>query len=503
VLFGRVPGGGLHLQMCTTRKDLHRLDGLRNAGENVVGEEERDEDDNEENEEYGAGDDQASANETRREAAEQDGGNKGAPGGPGDLSDGGWTMYPSGMLSPSDDLSKTSSIDVDAWKFATFSSSLWLDFDGNMQLTSKGSSSELEPNQGLTRPKEWFGSLRREKAQFAERFNVIRGMPHLSGKTENKLEKYVRSLPCDDISSESDNFLSVFDGVGELGKSAGKFARQLANNAEIHSRINFPAKDRPPATVKDNWSNQILDVAHRDTVRRWNREWGPGASTAVVLSLTSCSGASGRTHTLHECVYGDSRWVLLRKQGERYACVYLSHEMHYNARQRNPPPMQLTSSTTRLHEGSAFYCDFKEVQEDDVVIMGSDGLFDNLVGQKAADRDQTLKSWVENAVQETCERCKDGCEVCKVMRDEGGGHRIPVLCIGEHLQREASKNMESGDPATGRFLYKPDDLAITVSRISMGTLPDLTKQTCKKMRVSAAIPNSIFEGLVVIMTVMT
>jgi serine/threonine protein phosphatase PrpC len=312
---------------------------------------------------------------------------------------------------------------------------------------------------------------------------VIRGMPYLSGKTENKLEKYMnpKTMPCDDASSESDNFLSVFDGVGACGVWSGKFARQLAIEARRHSKneVCLFDKDKELTKDKDNRSITILKSAHRKSIENLEKRMKePGASTAVVLSLTSCPGTSGQKHVLHECVYGDSRWALLRKKGEGYECAYLSHEMYYAQRSDRPmTPMQLQSPSQKLHEGSKFYWKFRYVYEDDVVIVGSDGLFDNLVieGSRRKPSDEVLKLELERAMQETCERCKDGCEVCKVMRDEG---RIPVLCIGEHLQRVASENMK-------RTGGKPDDLAITVSRISMGTRPDLTKQTCTEMKVSA------------------
>ena len=501
VLFGRAAKGGLHLQMCTTKDDLDRLHELRNARTySIDGEEEGDdegatgsEDDDDDDEQDHHPDDAASGEGTDGEAAEKhDVQMRDDTRGDAELderSDDDLDRSPwhSGFATPelkSNVETPPSGMDARKWKFATFASSCWVQKDGRMELASENNEGpQTRSEERWVQSREWFDSVRREKAQFAERFNVIRGMPYLSGKTENKLEKYMnpKTMPCDDASSESDNFLSVFDGVGACGVWSGKFARQLAIEARRHSKneVCLFDKDKELTKDKDNRSITILKSAHRKSIENLEKRMKePGASTAVVLSLTSCPGTSGQKHVLHECVYGDSRWALLRKKGEGYECAYLSHEMYYAQRSDRPmTPMQLQSPSQKLHEGSKFYWKFRYVYEDDVVIVGSDGLFDNLVieGSRRKPSDEVLKLELERAMQETCERCKDGCEVCKVMRDEG---RIPVLCIGEHLQRVASENMK-------RTGGKPDDLAITVSRISMGTRPDLTKQTCTEMKVSA------------------
>jgi len=104
-------------------------------------------------------------------------------------------------------------------------------------------------------------------------------MPYLSGKTENKLEKYMnpKTMPCDDASSESDNFLSVFDGVGACGVWSGKFARQLAIEARRHSKneVCLFDKDKELTKDKDNRSITILKSAQNGRVAEV--EWLIGA----------------------------------------------------------------------------------------------------------------------------------------------------------------------------------------------------------------------------------
>ena len=104
------------------------------------------------------------------------------------------------------------------WKFLTFSSSKWVKLAGGvLQLIGEKGCEQL------TRDEAWFDKERRSKAQFAERFTVIRGKLKFNFKcvpperVKITDPTYNMSLPCDDAESQSDNFVSVFDGVGAHG----------------------------------------------------------------------------------------------------------------------------------------------------------------------------------------------------------------------------------------------------------------------------------------------
>ena len=99
------------------------------------------------------------------------------------------------------------------WKFLTFSSSKWVRLAGGvLQLIGK------KGDEQLTRDEAWFDKERRSKAQFAERFTVVRGKLKFNRRNGELVKitdpEYESSLPCDDAESQSDNFVSVFDGVG-------------------------------------------------------------------------------------------------------------------------------------------------------------------------------------------------------------------------------------------------------------------------------------------------
>jgi len=162
--------------------------------------------------------------------------------------------------------------------------------------------------------------------------------------------------------------------------------------------------------------------------------------------------------------------------------------MHQSSRRdpNNPAPMQLRASMKAHINGTSPDVMEREILEDDVIIAGSDGLFDNLIllprppGAERFNRPSPsvpqLRKWLEKHVRDTLLECKKGCDVCKAMHRGKGGGRASVLCIGESLQRVVASNMAGGG--------KPDDLTIFVTRVSMGSLPDLTKNTCTEMKVS-------------------
>ncbi|KAJ1486812.1 hypothetical protein T484DRAFT_1942681 [Baffinella frigidus] len=316
-------------------------------------------------------------------------------------------------------------------------------------------------------------------------------------------DRYNTSLPCDDAESQSDNFVSIFDGVGQCGVWSGKFARYLAQFSKKEADIDLlPASLLPGQNRSDN----ILQEAHQHAWARLNTNnplTSSGASTAVVLSLVS---RPEDRHSLHQYVYGDSRWALLRNEGRGYKCLYISPDMKAPG---TNAPLQLQAITTRRKHLPPIVME-REVMEDDVIIAGSDGLFDNLIlgptplpgagklrQPKLSDEEVNakLRKRLEDHVRDTVQMCKGACAVCEAMNQGGGGGRASVLCIGESIQRVVASNMKlehaarlimlkSGDPFTGwkQRGCNPDDLTIFVTRVSMGRLPDLPKNTCAAMK---------------------
>ena len=112
----------------------------------------------------------------------------------------------------------------EGWDKITFASSLWgaVGDGGAVQLRTVEDDKWVQ----YILDKNSFQATRREFAQFAERFTLLRGM---LGK--ERKPHYQNAVPCDDAVVESDNFAAVFDGVGGGGVQSGMFARLLAKVA--------------------------------------------------------------------------------------------------------------------------------------------------------------------------------------------------------------------------------------------------------------------------------
>jgi len=413
-----------------------------------------------------------------------------------------FSTFPSGAVTPSVEEvvgGQGGGAGDQPWKFVTFASSNWVKLSEEL-LQLSGQPWEGEQ---WKRDQAGFDELRRSKAQFAERFTVIRGKIQFEPNERVKLNDvaYATSLPCDDAESQSDNFVSIFDGVGSLGVWSGKFARYLAQFSKKEADV-----DQLPASLLpgQNRSDNILQEAHAAAfVELKNKARQPGgdpqevsgASTAVVLSLVS---RPGDKHALHQYVYGDSRWALLRNEGGGYKCLYISPEMVVPGTEQNanPTPLQLEGRRKRHNRNKpppivmeSDHPGEHGVLEDDVIIAGSDGLFDNLIllrqppgaqkFRRPTPTDDKLRKCLEEHVSVAVQACKGRCAVCKEMNKGGVGGRASVLCIGESIQRVVASNMARGG--------KPDDLTIFVTRVSMGSLPDLPKKTCTDMKVASTL----------------
>ncbi|GJM85604.1 hypothetical protein PR202_ga02072 [Eleusine coracana subsp. coracana] len=158
------------------------------------------------------------------------------------------------------------------------------------------------------------------------------------------------------VHAESGAF-GVADGVGgyaRLGVDAGAFARGLMANALAAAAETGGEPVRPHA---------LLQAAHERTAA----SRASGASTAVILSL------AGRT--LEWAYIGDSSFAVLR--GGRVVCRSKPQQHFFNAPLRlSADPQFCDDVVTAARTGRM------GAREGDVVVVGTDGLFDNVTGEQ-------------------------------------------------------------------------------------------------------------------------
>ncbi len=319
---------------------------------------------------------------------------------------------------------------------------------------------------------ENFNRVHADFAQFSERFLFVRC--DQKKKVRRKTEGYDRLRVCEDAAAMSDNFICVFDGVGEGGYWSGTFARELARRSYSHSTIYMPSvKNRSTDILFD-----ALEDAHRKALKdqsdekrrarckqlsaRTGKVLMPrdGSSTALVLSLVR-----GR---IYDSIYGDCRWALLHLEGGKYVCNHISAPM-YVVRQsarssgsaESEPmqcPMQFqsctlanrkdleSSSSNKLMHGSL------PVSEGDIVLAASDGFWDNA----------ELEWGCGVELNKRISQCAN----------EASKSKEPLAkAFGQKLADMAMKRMEMTGQDGGKK-GKPDDISLVAARVTYSLLAE-------------------------------
>jgi serine/threonine protein phosphatase PrpC len=129
--------------------------------------------------------------------------------------------------------------------------------------------------------------------------------------------------------------------------------------------------------VVHNWAQHLLQEAHKYTRLKFNarREREDcGATTATALLLRE-------KNKLHACNVGDCLWVVLRKSGSEmcWKPEKWCEAAYTRTREGRFAPKQL-SENRNAHDGD-FSAKVLDLQAADVVLVASDGLWDNLDGK--------------------------------------------------------------------------------------------------------------------------
>jgi len=149
------------------------------------------------------------------------------------------------------------------------------------------------------------------------------------------------------------NILAVADGVGgwaEIGIDPGKYSKELCKHIATLVEADWNTYKTNPKTI-------IVDAAAKTK--------NQGSSTLCILTLDEI------TPILHTAYIGDSGYIIFRKESNSLKVIYKSEEHcrgfnfpYQIGTNGDPPNMSLEAK--------------HEIKHNDVVIAGTDGLFDNL-----------------------------------------------------------------------------------------------------------------------------
>ncbi|GFP90909.1 probable protein phosphatase 2c 55 [Phtheirospermum japonicum] len=216
------------------------------------------------------------------------------------------------------------------------------------------------------------------------------------------------------ISHES-QVIGVADGVGgwaSKGIDAGEYARELMRNAADIVRDRRPSDVDPKQVLEDSFS----------------KTESPGSSTACVLSLAG--------NLLRAANLGDSGFLVIRGGNVVYGSPAQQHSFNF------PYQMGKSSGGVEAAEEMAV-----AVKAGDVVVVGTDGLFDNVFPE---DIESTVEFCLENKYEPDITAWVLGNTACRNSMDVG------ATCPFEVAAHEAGVEHFGG---------KYDDITVVVAYV--------------------------------------
>ncbi|KAG0496911.1 hypothetical protein HPP92_001602 [Vanilla planifolia] len=151
---------------------------------------------------------------------------------------------------------------------------------------------------------------------------------------------------------EDEQAIGVADGVGgwaDLGVDSGQYAKELMHNSVSAIR------DEPKGLINPS---RVLEKAYTSTKAK-------GSSTACIIALTD--------QGIHAVNLGDSGFVVVREGCTIFRSPVQQHDFNFT--------YQLESDNGSDLPSSAQVFSFP-VEAGDVIVAGTDGLFDNLYGNE-------------------------------------------------------------------------------------------------------------------------
>lgn len=242
---------------------------------------------------------------------------------------------------------------------------------------------------------------------------------------EYKLPPYVGGEDAYFVDDEA-GILGVADGVGgwaSKGIDPGIFSRQL---------MSFAAEEAKGSTGTVDPVGMLSRAHARTTV--------PGSSTAIILALGQETGE------LRVANLGDSGFLHLRRGQVLFQSPPMQHQFNY--------PFQLTAPDFRVQgdkPSAAETFTLQEIQPGDVIVAGSDGLFDNAHSTDIA-----------AMVQRATNSGATGAELAKRVADELAHQTALWANDANHIspfEEEVTKERPDWDYRGG----KPDDITVVVA----------------------------------------
>jgi len=237
--------------------------------------------------------------------------------------------------------------------------------------------------------------------------------------------------------------------VGEGGAASGELARQVVQ-ATVSAFTSFTGQ------VHQDTLALIVSASRAESVKKvYSDSIGKASTTATVLALKD-NGEGGRTRFSVDSVeIGDSQWAHLKQNAadETWSVQYLSKDHKYPLGQTKTPntPLQLNKGQDAAHflqqSDKIAHSEPLEVGKNghcrNIIVAGSDGLWDNFHNGDYEQLKTKLGTWVNDTY---------------ITWKERGSTIAFTSWLGNHLKEHVTVRMPS---STGKL----DDVCLFVSAV--------------------------------------
>ena len=184
---------------------------------------------------------------------------------------------------------------------------------------------------------------------------------YLSGEDRTLRTSMADSAAEADESLKASGFcmMGVADGVGgwaDIGVDAGLYSRQLMHLSSVNSETQNPANPNP---------KQVLYEAVQDTTAK-------GSATVCIVALTT----KGEGASLRAANLGDSGFIVVREKQVMFKSPVQQHSFNF--------PYQVSSLPKYSDNPMTAETFSYDVMPGDTIVLGTDGLFDNLYPEEVA-----------------------------------------------------------------------------------------------------------------------
>jgi len=228
-------------------------------------------------------------------------------------------------------------------------------------------------------------------------------------------------------------FFGVADGVSGAGS-------EFVNPAEFSSQLCLNFKSVSENIKNNNFTlKKITDLATKNLVVN-------GATTFCGLSFNTITGK------LNSFNIGDSGYIILRPKLTKLSCVFKSEIQQYDFNYPYQFSKKETGEQNYKEVIDSGKSDSFQLQKGDLVIVGTDGVFDNLFTSEIINLIQPIYSNLSNV--EDAQKMAN--EIVNLAKDPTKLNRISPWI------QEANNN----GMYTSNIMYKPDDTTVLVSIIT-------------------------------------